>query len=227
MAERSKTSADGVPCEAGPAAEPAIAAAVPPEPAQPRARKRSAAKAAPPLAPLSDKHRAFVAHYVVDFNATQAAIRAGYAPHSARVQGSRVLRRPDVAAAVKAAIDERRRRTLITADQVLQEYARIAFADLRRVSRWGPKGVEIRDASELSDDAAAAIAEISGGTGRATRIKLHDKRRALDSIARHLGLFEPRPVASDPKARHATAERVRAALAERLAALAGDEPTLE
>ena len=164
------------------------------------------------------KHDKFVEEYLIDFNGRQAAIRAGYSVKSATCIASQLLRRPEVAEKIAKGIAERRKHAIITADRVLKEYARIAFADVRRVSRFGPEGVKLRLDSSLTDDDAAAIAEVSQtGTGRSTRIKLHDKRRALDSIARHLGLFQQQLPALDPKRRHEAAARARETLMRRLA----------
>jgi hypothetical protein len=85
----------------------------------------------------------------------------------------------------------------ITPERVLQEYARIAFADLRRFVDWGPDGLVPKNPETLSEEDATAISEIvSGGAGGKYRIKLYDKKSALDAIARHLGMFvraAPRP----------------------------------
>jgi hypothetical protein len=85
----------------------------------------------------------------------------------------------------------------ITPERVLQEYARIAFADLRRFVDWGPNGLVPKNSAALSEEDAAAISEIvSGGTDGKYRIKLYDKKSALNAIARHLGMFvraAPRP----------------------------------
>jgi phage terminase small subunit len=169
-----------------------------PKPRSSRRRKAEPA-ATPTSAALREKHRLFLTHYLVDLNATQAALRAGYKPSYAE-SAHKLLRRPDIAAALEEALAERRKQTLITADRVLEEYARIAFADLRRVASWGPGGVKLREDANLSEADVAAIAEVTQSSGTRTRVKLHDKRAALDSIARHLGLFTPRPPAYDPKA---------------------------
>lgn len=82
---------------------------------------------------LTPKQQRFVGEYLVDLNATQAAIRAGYSARTAGKIGSENLSKPEIAAAVSAAQDERAKRTGITADRVLQELALIAFGDARRL----------------------------------------------------------------------------------------------
>lgn len=82
---------------------------------------------------LTPKQQRFVDEYLVDLNATQAAIRSGYSRRSAAEQGHDLLRKPQVAAAVQAGQAARAERTGITADRVLTELARIAFADHRQL----------------------------------------------------------------------------------------------
>ena len=144
---------------------------------------------------MSPRQRRFAAEYLIDLNGTQAAIRAGYKARSAAAQASRLLRRPDVAALLKDGMRDRSRRTGIEADQVLTELARIAFADLRSTAEWGPDGVVPRRSSDLDDDAARAVAEVAetrSRSGATVKVKLFDKRAALESLAKHLGLYDER-----------------------------------
>lgn len=69
--------------------------------------------------PLTAKVSAFVREYLVDKNATQAAIRAGYSARSAGQTGNEMLRKPHIKAAVNKALKEQAARTLMTADRVL------------------------------------------------------------------------------------------------------------
>lgn len=141
---------------------------------------------------LHPRHQQFVDEYLVDFNATQAAIRAGYKADNADASAYLLLRRPDVAAALEPALSQRKERMQITAERVLIEYARLAFADMRRVADWGPSGMELLPKEKLSDIDAAAIKEISPTANKGKgNVKLYDKKAALDALARHLGLFDP------------------------------------
>ncbi|HLN78428.1 MAG TPA: terminase small subunit [Nocardioidaceae bacterium] len=79
---------------------------------------------------LTPRQASFVAAYLENRgNATQAAIAAGYAPASAYVQGSRLLRHPDVAAALSLARESAADRIEATAERIVLELARIAFLD--------------------------------------------------------------------------------------------------
>src|SRR5689334_21073978 len=141
---------------------------------------------------LNERQARFVAEYLVDLNATQAAVRAGYSAKTAYSAGERLLRNVEVAAAIAEAQAARSRRTEVTADRVVLELARIAFGDPRRVMSWGPGGVTLRSSAELADEEAAIVAEASqtvteaGGT---LRLKTVDKLGALRLLGQHLGMF--------------------------------------
>lgn len=85
---------------------------------------------------LSPKQRQFVQEYLVDLNATQAAIRAGYSAKTAKQQGARLLTNVDVATALSEAQAKRAERVEITQDMVLKELAKIGFSDIRKAVKW-------------------------------------------------------------------------------------------
>lgn len=168
---------------------------------------------------LTDKQALFVREYLVDLNATQAAIRAGYSERTAKAIGHENLTKLDVASAIEAAMAKRAERTEITQDKVLKELAKIGFTDLSAVVSWGTKEVavgyddegrqlppaQLADAvlvrhelapyveavpsDELPEAARGAVAEVSL-TKDGLKIKMHDKRAALQDIGRHLGMFK-------------------------------------
>ena len=76
---------------------------------------------------MTKKQKRFVEEYLIDLNATQAAIRAGYSPDTAKSIGSENLTKPDIRAAVDKAEAERSRRTGINQDRVIREIAKLAF----------------------------------------------------------------------------------------------------
>lgn len=144
---------------------------------------------------LTDKQRLFVAEYLKDLNATRAAIRAGYSKRTAYSQGQRLLKNVEVAAAVDAALEDRIERTKMEADEVLLELAKLARSNMREYVEWDAARVRLKPSAGLTDDAAAAVAEISqtetehGGT---IKFKLHDKKGALELLGKHLKLFAER-----------------------------------
>ncbi len=154
-----------------------------------------------PSRPLSPKQRRFVDEYLLDMNATDAAIRAGYSEASAYSHGAFLTRRPNVAAAIEARLAERRARVQVTAERVIAELARIAFADIGKIMDWSSEEATLRPPAEISPDERAAIQEIAvvkRQDGLATRVILHDKERALEALCRHLGLFRPGALAVEP-----------------------------
>jgi phage terminase small subunit len=145
---------------------------------------------------LTAKQGRFVQEYLVDLNATQAAIRAGYSAKRADAIGYENLRKPEIADAVAAAMKAREQRTHITQDRVLQELARIAFFDIRRLYR---EDGTMKKPNELDDDAAAVLAgidviEMGGDEGSAPmatkKAKVFDKGAALTLAMRHLGMLK-------------------------------------
>lgn len=144
---------------------------------------------------LTPKQGAFVREYLIDLNATQAAIRAGYSAKTAYSMGEENLRKPEIAAAVAEAQAARAKRTEITADRVLKELARIGFADVRKL--FGDDGLQ--SPTEMDDETAAAVQSVEVVVRRTPgdeknvehihKIKLNDKLGALTQIGRHLGMF--------------------------------------
>lgn len=149
---------------------------------------------------MTPKQALFVQEYLVDLNATQAARRAGYSERTAGTIGFENLQKPEIAEAISRAMSARSMRTQVTADRVLEEYARIAFARLSDVVEWGTHGVTIKPSAELSDNVLAAVERVecnqseymeeSGGGILRTqyKVKLHGKQAALDALAKHLGI---------------------------------------
>jgi phage terminase small subunit len=138
---------------------------------------------------MRPRQQRFVEEYLVDLNGQQAAIRAGYSKHTAKNVACQLLRRADVAAAVRQGIEARSERTHITADRVLRELARIGFADIGRIVDWGEEGFKLKPKAEISPDDLAAVAQLAPAPKGGLRVRLHSKQRALESMARHLGLY--------------------------------------
>lgn len=143
---------------------------------------------------LNDRQRRFCDEYLKDLNATQAAIRAKYSSKTAGQIGERLLRNVEVAKYLKERMADREKRTEITQDMVLREYARIGFFDPRKLFDETGRPLPI---GQLDDDTAAVISGVDvatignaeQGAGEILKLKLADKKGALDSIARHLGMF--------------------------------------
>lgn len=149
---------------------------------------------------MNEKQKRFVAEYLVDLNATQAAIRAGYSPRTARKQASDLLTKPDIAAAVAAGQKRRINKLELSAERVLKEMSRLAFSDVTRL--YALEGQSIKALDDLSEDDRAAIAHIetvrrnlAGGDGHTDvihKIRLWDKPKSLEMLGKHFALLTER-----------------------------------
>lgn len=151
------------------------------------------------MAELNEKQKRFVGEYLIDLNATQAAIRAGYSAKTAHVQGSRLLSDARIAAEIAKRQTKVADKLEITAERVIRELALIGFANMLDYIRPQDGGA-IVDLSTMTRDQAAALGEVTTevymeGAGdeavpvKRTKIKLLDKRAALVDLGKHLGLF--------------------------------------
>ena len=154
---------------------------------------------------LTPKQEMFVLEYLIDFNATAAAERAGYTGKSRDVIakiGHGLLQKVEVQTALAVARAQRRERLTIDGDNVVMELARIAFARMTDVARWDDDEVTLFDSDQLDDDARAVVKEIrTTRTDRTMRsgevevthrrtVVMHDKLAALDKLARYLGIYQ-------------------------------------
>lgn len=145
---------------------------------------------------------------MVDLNATQAAIRAGYSAKTAKEMGAENLTKPLIQAAIQARQLALQVKVEVKQETVLRELIRIGFSDMRQIAQWDENGLILHDSADLTDDAALAIQEVScikktrtyGGEDKdpviveevQTKAKLYSKLDALEKLGRHLGLFKDR-----------------------------------
>ena len=158
-----------------------------------------AAKKAPGKA--GGKQERFVQEYLIDLNATQAAIRAGYSKKTAGAQAHKLLKKPEILEALKIAMESRASRTEVTQDRVLLELGRLAFFDPRRLLDGNGN---VKPPTEWDDDTAAAVSSIdidvstafdgenedAGERITTKKVKVFDKNTALTNAMRHLGMFD-------------------------------------
>lgn len=142
---------------------------------------------------MNEKHERFCQEYMLDLNATQAAIRTGYSEERAAVTGSELIARDDVQKRISALKKERSQRVSLEADQVIKELAAIAFSNISTFVSIkiidGAPTLEFSDFSKLSQSDLSAIAQVSQGR-YGIRLRMHGKVSALDMLMRHLGLYE-------------------------------------
>jgi phage terminase small subunit len=145
---------------------------------------------------LNPKQRRFVAEYLIDLNATQAAIRAGYSKKNADVTGPRLLGNVGIAAAVAAGTSKQLATAELTAARVLEEIRRLAFIDMRGF--FDANG-NMKAVNELSPEQGSALAGLEviiknaeagdGVTDRVHKFKVWDKTRSLEMLAKHFALL--------------------------------------
>ena len=131
---------------------------------------------------MTVKRHRFVAEYLVDLNATQAAIRAGYAKKGAKDQADQLMQMPEVAEAIKAAMEERNKRLQVDADYVLQRLTEIDQLDLADIFDLDGKLMPIRQWPLIWRQ---MVKEVDMKTGK---VKFHDKLRALELIGKHVNV---------------------------------------
>lgn len=142
------------------------------------------------MAKLTAKQQRFVDEYLIDLNATQAAIRAGYSEKTAFSIGTENLRKPLIQKAIQQRKQAREQRTEITQDRVIQELAAIGFSRATDYARIVPGGgVDFVSTDDLTESQKAAVVSIKE-TQNGTEIRLADKLKALELIGKHLGMFD-------------------------------------
>jgi phage terminase small subunit len=143
---------------------------------------------------LTPKQQRFVDEYLLDLNATQAAIRAGYRATTARFIGHENLTKPYIADAIAARQAALQASTQVTQERVINELALVGFADMATYVTWGPAGVTINESALLRPEHTRVVGSVSQTTtlaGGSLRFKLHDKIAALTKLGEHLGIFKP------------------------------------
>lgn len=151
---------------------------------------------------LTPKQENFCREYLIDLNATQAAIRAGYSQKTASAIAQENLRKPMIMERIQKARQKSIDKLEVTRERILAEYAKIAFSDItdflkveeiegrnQQTGEYvGIPVVTVFPTDGMPKQRTAALSEIRQ-TKEGISVKMHDKKGALDSLARHLGMF--------------------------------------
>lgn len=141
---------------------------------------------------LSEKQKRFVEEYLIDLNATQASIRAGYSNNYANTNVSKLLQNTTIKEAIEKAMAERSRRTGITQDRVLMELAKLAFVNAGDIIDGNDASIKegaSRDDLACIQSVKVKIMDSDKGTMTEREVRLHDKKASLELLGKHLGLF--------------------------------------
>lgn len=157
------------------------------------------------MSKLTPKQQRFIEEYLIDLNATQAAIRAGYSAKTAHYIGAENLKKPVIQAGIKEAMDLRSSRTQVTADMIVNQLAKYAFADIRDLMTWDTETgrITLRAPDEIDGtvitELTQTVTEVPfGDNGMAdkitTKIKRGDPLKALQLLGQHIGMFDERKI---------------------------------
>lgn len=161
---------------------------------------------------LTHKEQAFAKEWLMYFNKTQAAIRAGYSEKTAPQLGYETFNKPHIQAYIKHLQGNLQEATGVTASRIIKELEKIAFTNM---GRFKDGWMTMKEYKELSDDDLAAIVSVDYqirntefGEETIVKFKLHDKGKAIDTLNRMLGLnavekLEVKGISLSPEEREA------------------------
>ena len=141
--------------------------------------------------PLSDQRERFCQEYLIDFNATQAAIRANYSKRTAKSQGQRLLTIVDIQQRIRELSQETTKKLEITRERIIEELAAIGFANITDFLSFGPDGVILKHSEDIEEIKLRAVSEASETkteTGGSVKFKLHSKLNALADLVKYVDM---------------------------------------
>lgn len=141
---------------------------------------------------MTDKREAFCQYYNIHGNATKAALEAGYSKNTAYSSGHRLLKKDEIKKRLSELAEERSLLAKVTIKEIIEEYARIAFSDIKEI--YNDNG-ELKSVKELDSDTSRAISSIktrkvTDGDGEVSYIeeyKFYDKQKALEKLKDYIG----------------------------------------
>ena len=144
---------------------------------------------------LTDKQEAFCVEYLKDFNATRAALAAGYSSKTARQSASENLKKPNIQARLSELRTATGRATAVTLERVVQELGHVAFSRFTDVARFDNGSMTLKDSATLPDEVLAAIDSVSvtetvtdGSATVKQSLKMHNKIAALKILGTFFGI---------------------------------------
>lgn len=150
------------------------------------------------MSELTEKQKRFCEEYLIDLNATQSAIRAGYSEKTAYSIGCENLTKPEIQNYISELQEQRAKDSCITQQKVMTELSRVAFGDIKNL--FDDMG-RLRDMSEIESEVTSGIKSVNVltekimGNGETNyevtlkKVEQHDKLKALDMISKMLGFY--------------------------------------
>ena len=165
-----------------------------------KSKKKAKTKATPKKWQPTAKQQRFIEEYPINFNGTQAAIRAKFSKKTAAQQATRLLKNVHIQAAIQKRVGKLTAKADVTVERILAELSKIGFANLGDYFRISKEGEPFIDLSKITEEQSAALQEITvedflDGRGdnsrdvRRIKIKMLDKCPALDKLGKYLGMF--------------------------------------
>jgi len=151
---------------------------------------------------LTDKQRLFINEFLIDMNATQAAIRAGYSRKSAGIQAFKLLKNAYIQKHLCVELEKRMDRVGATAEEVIERLTWLAFSDIRDVLSWTGSQATLKPSHELTDREASSIKKVTIVENTMTHttttvIEQHDQAKPLQTLARYHNLLQPKDQAPE------------------------------
>lgn len=143
------------------------------------------------MAKLTKKQKLFIDEYLIDLNATQAAIRAGYSVDTAAAIGCENLTKPNIQQAIAKAMAERSKRTGVNQDRVVLELAKIAFVKMTDIvdDHGRIKGTATDDDLACIESIKYKESDNEFGGSVEREVKIGSKLKALELLGKHLGMW--------------------------------------
>lgn len=140
---------------------------------------------------MTKKQNRFIEEYLIDLNATQAAIRAGYSIECAREIGYENMTKPDIQKAIAKAMAERSKRTGVNQDRIVLELAKLALVNMADIV---DKKGEIKDTATADDLSCIESikykhSDTDSGSSVEREVKIGSKIKALELLGKHLGMW--------------------------------------
>ena len=146
---------------------------------------------------LTEKERAFVSEYLIDFNATQAYIRAGYAQKAARQLSYRLLTNDYIQDAIKIEVDKILSNNRELALRVVRECEKIAFSKISDIMEFDDDGVTLKSSKDIDTSTIESVSfdesYTQSGVSRKKRVKQYSKEKALEILAKYTTLYTDAP----------------------------------